>query len=268
MRSPLPRVQDSQATPIPSARYFALSSTLRTDDTPSVVRSQRSANAVMHFGFDRIPQQPDLMTMSLIAFTASSPTSLRHLARHARTAPVEPPRPTGFIVRNRAVPTNHMTRESSAPPDHRAHPHNLLIGTTLTPLRGPAPDLAPSSVDCPRCTFTHPLIDYHRNYYRTESPTTTRETSRSPLLHQFVQADTARPNLFDPSRPANRPTAHYSVTQPAHDVAPCYPARRTESRYLRATANLVRAATVRSPHTRHHTFHHDAHRILRLRRSR
>ena len=45
-------------------------------------------------------------------------------------------------------------------------------------------------------------------------------------------------------------------------------ARRIESAYLRATANLAWDATVPSSHPRHHTFNYDAHRILPLRHSR
>ena len=247
----------------PSRYHRPFASTRRCACARSPIRERRDT---LRFRQNSSASRPP-MTICLLASTASSPTSLRRLDLYPSTGPATPSPPTRLIVPNGTVPPNHMTPESCAPPIYRPHPHTLLDGMTLTPFRGPAPDLAPSSSDPPPCILTHRLAGHHGRYHRTESPTTTPETPRLPPPHHLVHADRARHNPFDPTHLTNSPTAHYSVIQLAHDVAPGHAARPIASAHLRATANLARDATARSSHTGHHTFNYDTHRILRLRHS-
>jgi len=55
------------------------------------------------------------------------------------------------------------------------------------------------------------------NYARTYAPNT-RETVRRQVLHQFLQADIAEYNPFEPGLPTNSPRAHYAISESALTV--------------------------------------------------
>lgn len=67
-------------------------------------------------------------------------------------------------------------------------------------------------------TVTKGIMDFLKEYHGKAYAPNTRETFRRQVLHQFVQAQVADYNPFDPSLATNSPRAHYAVSEAALKV--------------------------------------------------
>lgn len=89
---------------------------------------------------------------------------------------------------------------------------NEMAALTLIALCGLKPNDVWKDAKREACTVTKSVMDFLKEHYNKPYAPNTRETFRRQVLHQFVQAQLAEYNPFDPSLPTNSPRAHYAIS--------------------------------------------------------
>lgn len=99
---------------------------------------------------------------------------------------------------------------------------NDMAALTLIALCGLKPKEAWKDAKREARTVTKSVMDFLKEHYGKPYAPNTRETFRRQVLHQFVQAQVAEYNPFDPSLPTNSPRAHYAISEAALNVIKKY----------------------------------------------
>lgn len=99
---------------------------------------------------------------------------------------------------------------------------NEMAALTLIALCGLKPDEAWKNAKREACTVTKGVMDFLKEHYNKPYAPNTRETFRRQVLHQFVQAQLAEYNPFEPSLPTNSPRAHYAISEAALEAVKQY----------------------------------------------
>lgn len=72
------------------------------------------------------------------------------------------------------------------------------------------------------CKVTKDIMKFMADKYDREYAPNSRETVRRQVLHQFVQANVAEYNAFNPNLPTNSPNAHYCISELILEVVKSY----------------------------------------------
>lgn len=95
---------------------------------------------------------------------------------------------------------------------------NEISAYTLLALCGIKPRDSWSKATRTSLKVSKGIMAFSRDVYKKEYAPNTRETFRTQVLHQFVQARIADYNPDDPKLPVNSPNAHYAITNEALDA--------------------------------------------------
>jgi type II restriction enzyme len=100
--------------------------------------------------------------------------------------------------------------------------YNEMSALTLIALCGLGKNDLWSSAKRAKRTISKDIMHHVKIEFGKEYAPNTRETFRRQVLHQFVQAQIADYNSFEPNLPTNSPRAHYAITDPALSVVQRY----------------------------------------------
>lgn len=92
---------------------------------------------------------------------------------------------------------------------------NHMAALTLLALVGLGPNDPWQKAQRIRCGVSNEIMAFMAERYQQEYKPNTRETVRRQVLHQFVQAQVADYNPFEPNLPTNSPRAHYAISEVA-----------------------------------------------------
>lgn len=95
---------------------------------------------------------------------------------------------------------------------------NEISALTLLALAGLGPKDPWKAAKRSRCGVSNEIMAFMADRYSKTYKPNTRETVRRQVLHQFVQAQLADYNPFEPDLPTNSPRAHYAITEAALPV--------------------------------------------------
>jgi len=107
--------------------------------------------------------------------------------------------------------------------------HNEMSALTLLALCGLGPNDSWPSARREGMTVTKGVMAFIAREYGKPYAPNTRETFRRQVLHQFVQAQVADYNPFEPGLPTNSPRAHYAVTEAALAAVRAYGSARWDA---------------------------------------
>ncbi len=114
---------------------------------------------------------------------------------------------------------------------------NEMSCLTLLALAGVKPRGSWKDAKRSRTSVSKGVMTFVRDHYHKDYAENTRETFRRQVLHQFVQANLAEYNPFEPNLATNSPRAHYALHE---DVLPVFALIRPGRLEKSDSRNLLR----------------------------